>query len=325
MDPGKVAIVIVNHNAGEHLGRCLRALDQQTRLPNRILLIDNASTDGSVDAAGPRHRPVEVTRLDHNSGFAAAGNLGIQQADDCDWVALLHPDAFAEPDWLDQLMQAVQQHPECSFFGSRMICQDQKEHLDGAGDVYHVSGLAWRRNHGKIAAAAGPDDPEIFSPNAAAALYRRSALLAAGGFDERFFCYFEDVDLGFRLRFLGHQGRYIPRAVVAHGGRETSSPSSDFSVYHRHRNLVWSYVKNMPASLFWRFLPQHLLMNLLTIFWFSIRGQGAPILQAKWDALRGLPAVLRQRWALQGRRRVSPDQLLRSMATDWLEPYSRRW
>lgn len=133
---------------------------------------------------------------------------------------------------------------------------------------------------------------EVFSPCAAAALYRRSALRAVGGFDEDYFCYVEDVDLGFRLRLAGHKALYVPDAVVHHvGSGTTGGQHSDFAVYHGHRNLVWTFVKNMPGMLFWLLLLLHVMINLATILWFAVKGRGGVILRAKRDALLGLPRM----------------------------------
>ena len=144
---------------------------------------------------------------------------------------------------------------------------------------------------------------EVFAPCAAAALYRRAAFEEIGGFDERFFCYFEDVDLGFRLRLRGYRCLYVPDAIVRHVSSALSGYRSDFAVYHGERNAVWTFVKNMPGPLFWLYLPQHLALNVAALFYYPWRGQGRVVWRAKRDAILGLPAALRERRAVQQRRR----------------------
>ena len=117
----RVAVVVVNWNGGDVLTRCLDALAGQTLAPARIIVVDNASTDGSVDRLEERHRRVEVIRLAGNVGFAAGNNLAVRTADDCDWVALLKPDAFPEPGWLEALLQARADEPDFDFFASRLL------------------------------------------------------------------------------------------------------------------------------------------------------------------------------------------------------------
>jgi GT2 family glycosyltransferase len=310
----KIAVIIVNANTGEHIDRALDALAGQTLEPARVIVVDNASNDGSPDAIARRFPSVEVVRLERNVGFAAANNVGVQAADDCEWVALLNPDAFPLRDWLEALARAAERHREYSFFGSRLVSAEAPGVLDGTGDVYHVSGLAWRRDHGRPATVAPPAG-EIFSPCAAAALYRRDAFLEVGGFDEGYFCYFEDSDLSFRLRLAGHRCLYVPDAVVHHVGSATAGRFSDFTVYHSFRNLVWTYAKNMPGPLVWLYLPQHLVATGLALAWFGLRGQGRVVLASKRDALRELPRVLEQRRAIQRGRKTSARELRRAMAT----------
>jgi GT2 family glycosyltransferase len=189
--------------------------------------------------------------------------------------------------------------------------------------VYHVSGLVWRSGHG-APLPTGESAHEVFSPCAAAALYRRDALLEIGGFDERYFCYLEDVDLGFRLRLRGQRCLYVPDAVVVHVGSGTTGKGSAFSTYHGHRNLVWTFFKDMPAPLLALYLPQHLLVNVLSVVWFAARGQAGAIVRAKWDALRGLPAILAERRQVQRERRVGARELRRAMARGWVTPYAAR-
>jgi GT2 family glycosyltransferase len=256
---------------------------------------------------------LDVVRLSENLGFAAGNNRGIARASDAEWIALLNPDAFPEPDWLENLLAAAAAHAEYSSFASRQIMAGDPTLLDGTGDSYAVSGLAWRRDYGQPAAGRREQREEVFGPCAAAALYRRSLLSEAGGFDEHFFCYFEDVDLAFRLRLAGHRCLYVPEAVVHHIGSGISGHRSDFSVYHGHRNLVWTFWKNMPAPLLARYWPHHLAVNALSMIHFARQGRGRVILRAKRDALRGLPRVLRQRRAIQAGRRADLADLRRMM------------
>lgn len=296
-----VAVVIVNWNGGALLAQCVRHLQAQTVQPCQVLLVDNASTDDSLGQL-PTWDRLTVLRMDSNLGFAAANNHAIAQCD-TEYIALLNPDAFADPDWLQQLLKAAHAHPQVAAFGSRQLCNEDPTRLDGIGDCCHWSGLAWRAGHGQPQQDRHLVERDIFAPCAAAALYRRAAFVAAGGFDESYFCYLEDVDLGFRLRLAGHTARYAPAAVVRHVGSATSGGRhSDFSVFHGHRNMVWTFVKNMPGALLWPLLPLHLAVNLATLVVFSARGQARTIVRAKWQALQGLGAAWRQRRIIQRHR-----------------------
>ena len=308
----KVTVLIVNWNGEHFLERCLTALLAQTVTPYEIILVDNASTDGSLEIAR-RFLSVRLLAQNSNTGFARGNNLAINAAAaGSEWIALLNPDAFPEPRWLEECLLSAQRNPQFDFFGSKLLNAADPTVLDGTGDAYHVSGLVWRTAHGIPASVLGEYECEVFSPCAAAALYRRSALLEVGGFDEDFFCYVEDVDLGFRLRLAGHRCLYVPKSVVHHvGSGTTGGQNSDFSVYHGHRNLVWTFVKDMPGLLFWLLLPLHLVLNLASIIWFAFRGQGRVILRAKRDALLGLPKMWRKRQQIQKIRIASISDIWR--------------
>ena len=307
-------MVIVNWNGAHFLDRCLSALLAQTVTPHEIILVDNASTDDSLDIV--RSFPsVRLLAQNKNLGFARGNNLAIAAADvESEWIALRNPDAYVEPRWLEALLSAAHDDPAFDVFGSKLVVAADSAVLDGAGDVYHISGLVWRMGHGADVSSFSEQACEVFSPCAAAALYRRSALLEVGGFDEDFFCYVEDVDLGFRLRLAGRRCLYVPSSVAHHvGSGTTGGQHSDFSVYHGHRNLVWVYVKNMPSVLFWAFLPLHLAMNLVTLFMLTLRGQGKVIFRAKLDALKGIPRMWRKRTQIQSKRVISLRAILRVM------------
>jgi GT2 family glycosyltransferase len=320
-----VAVLIVNWNGGGLLRRCLQSLLNQQRHPDRIIVVDNASTDDSLRQAARELEGTELIRLATNAGFAAANNIAARGARGCDAIALLNPDAFPEPHWLGSLVAAAERHPDVSAFASQMVLASSPSQLDGAGDSYHVSGRAWRNGHMAPRASGPTDDVEVFAACAAAALYRREAFEDAGGFDERYFSYFEDVDLGFRMRLRGHRCLYVHSAVVHHMSSAIGGYRSDFAVYYGERNAVWTFFKNMPTPLLLLYLPQHLALNLASLFYYPLRGQGGAVLRAKLDAVRGLPSLLRTRKAVQATRRVDAWALRRALRRGFAVPYVRRY
>jgi GT2 family glycosyltransferase len=311
--PPRVVAIVVNFNGGAMLRDCVASLTAQTHRPHRVLVVDNASTDGSVDGLEAAHEGVTVIRSAVNLGFAAGNNRALAMAGDCDWIALLNPDAVADPHWLERLLAGAARHPQAALLGCRMLADREGARLDGVGDAYHVSGLPWRTGHGEPAAGRHLQDTEIFAPCAAAALYRTDLLRALGGFDEDFFCYVEDVDLGFRARLLGHRAWYVADAQVVHAGSGLVGRHSDFQLYHGHRNLVWSFVRNMPWPLLLAYLPLHLLLTAVTLAVFARRGRAGVMLRAKRDALRGLPRCWAKRRATQATRRASAAALRAAM------------
>ncbi|MCC7035359.1 MAG: glycosyltransferase family 2 protein [Acidobacteria bacterium] len=312
----RVGLVLVTFNAEAHIPRALAAVAAQARPPDAVVIVDNASTDGTRVAIDESTRawavPVRVIASPVNLGFAAANNRAMEQLASCDLVALLNPDAFPEPGWLDALLKAAASHPEAASFASRLMRDGQPGRLDGAGDACHVSGLAWRHGHGQpLAEVPGALQARpVFSACAAAALYRRDDWVRAGGFDERFFCYAEDVDLGFRLQLAGRGCWYVPEAVAHHVGSASAGVGSVFAVYHGHRNGEWTFLKNMPASLVWRYLPLHLAASLAGLAFFAARGRAGGYLKAKWDALVGAGEFWRARRQVQATRVRSSTEVL---------------
>lgn len=316
-------IIVVNWNSGSYLRKCLHAVLHQSVPIEKIIVVDNASTDSSLLEAEDLLPHVQLIRLPRNTGFAAGNNLAVKAAQGCEWIALLNVDAFPEPDWLEHLLAATKLRPEGALFCSRMLQALDPERLDGVGDAYHVSGVHWRIGRGQRLSDHVTHSAEVFSVCGAAMLCRRDLFLEVGGFDERFFCYAEDVDLGFRLRLRGLRCWYVPDSIVHHVGSASTGKRSDFAVYHGHRNLVWVYLKNMPWPLLWLYLPQHIVLNIVSLIYFTAHGQTRVIFAAKWAALRGLPRVLRERRRVQQTRRVSAWAIRRAMATGWLTPYLR--
>ena len=317
-----VSIIILSWNSGRHLPICLNALSNQSFKDFNVVLVDNNSTDNSVEGLKDdwADLSIVVKKLDTNLGFAIANNLGAHLARG-EWIVLLNADAYPEPDWLEQFLKTAEQNPDYNFFSSRQIQYNSPHLLDGAGDDYHVSGLAWRRFYSHTKEEYGLKQEEVFGACAAAAMYRREDFLRVGGFDEDYFSYFEDVDLSFRMRLAGGKCLYVPQAVVHHVGSASTGKISDFVVYHGHRNLVWAYFKDMPSYLFWVYLPLHLVMNLYFMISFIFKGKGHAILKAKWDAFRGLPTALRKRRMIQRMRTVPVSEIYRWMRRGLLEPY----
>lgn len=287
-----------------------------------MIIIDNSSFDGETYQLAQEFHDLNlyIEYLNSNQGFASANNIGACLASG-KWIALLNADAYPEPDWLENLLKAAEHNPEHAAFSSRQIQYDSPHLLDGAGDGYHVSGLAWRNSYNLPAEKYGLEECEIFSPCAAAALYSREEFLKLGGFDEDYFSYFEDVDLGFRLRLNGTKCLYVPDAVVHHVGSASTGKRSDFSVFHGYRNMIWTFFKDMPSPYFWLFLPLHISVIMFFAVFLTLRGQGKAIWGAIFDAIRGLPKMLAKRKRIQKNIKVKPRELIRVMSTGLFEPY----
>ncbi len=320
-----VTVIVVAYDSGAYLQPCIDALAAQSLGEFEAVVVDNASSDGSVQGLRLPDARFRILPMGFNAGFAAANNAAAR-ASRAAFLVTLNPDAVADPAWLEVLVAAARAEPRAASVGSLQLRLDDPRRLDGVGDVWHAAGLAWRAGEGHRATEA-PGDGEIFGPCAAAALYRRQAFAELGGFDERFFCYCEDVDLAFRLRAGGAISLRASGAVVRHAGSGISGRRSDFTLYHGHRNRVWTFVKNTPGGWFWLLLPYHLGFNLVYLASALKRGVFPPVWRAYRHALAGLGPVWaeRARLAHESRARGGPGfgRLLRVMAwTPWA-PFRR--
>jgi GT2 family glycosyltransferase len=300
-------VVIVAYNCGEHLQRCVDALEAQTFRDWQAVVWDNASTDGALERLRADDR-FRLIRHPENLGFAAANNRAAAFSRS-PFIVTLNPDAFAEPDWLERLIAAAE------IFGADAVASLQlndgdPDVLDGAGDCMSIAGVAWRGGYGSPRASAPARPAEVFSPCAAAALYRRDRFEALGGFEERFFCYYEDVDLGFRLRLAGGRCILEPAAVVRHVGSASSDKVSGFAEYHGTRNRLWTFLRDMPLVLMPIALPAHVLV----IAYVMLRSSGAELRDARW---RGLRDGWRGRAPWLGERRWRPPSAAFLRALSW--------
>jgi len=291
-DAPPITVIIVAYNAGAFLQPCINALAAQTHADFEAVIVDNASTDGAVDALDLPDDRFRIDRPGENLGFAAANNRVAGQSQ-ARWIALLNPDTQARPDWLEQLLHGTQRWPDCPAFGSTQVQLDAPDRLDGAGDAWFAGGVGWRALEGRPVSAL-PTDGETFAPCAAAALYDRAVFVDAGGFDERFFCYCEDLDFGFRLRHQGHICVQLNDAVVEHAGSGTTGRHSEFTLFHGHRNRIWVFFKNTPLWGLIALTPVHIAVNLYLLLRADAETR-AILIRAYSAAWRGLRSVLYSR------------------------------
>ena len=312
------SVIIVNFNSGGRLARCLAALAAQTRRDFETIVIDNQSSDGSERSA--RDPTVRLVEAGSNLGFAAANNRAAEGAKG-DWLIFLNPDAYPEPDWFARLLEGARRYPFADAFGSAQLDAKDPARLDGAGDVMHVLGIAYRGGFGWPAASLPPDG-ECFAPCAAAAMYRRARFIALGGFDERFFCYGEDVDLGFRLQLAGGRAVQLAGARVLHEGSGVTGRYSDFTVYHGNRNRIWLTYKNMPAEIYWPLAPLRLLVDLYLLARAFSAGVGRSYWRALRDGYGRLPEFADARRDIQKSRKAGLARIASMLA--WSPHYVSR-
>lgn len=271
--PPRVSVVVVNWNGRHHLTECLDSLAAQTFSDFEVVLVDNGSSDGSVALVEEHYPTVKILPLAENTGFARGNNLGFAQAQG-EYLVTLNNDTRTEPGWLAALVAAADADPRIGMVGSRICTYAEPDRLDSIGVGICPDGMsraAYRLRRFSTLGLNGVID--ILLPSACAALYRRAMLDEVGGFDEEFFAYCEDTDLGLRGRLAGWRAVAALEAVVLHKYSQTGGALSPFKLRLVERNHYWVALKNFswPALLL---LP---LTTLGRLFW-----QGRTFLSGGW-------------------------------------------
>jgi GT2 family glycosyltransferase len=312
-----VSVIVLNYNGRRWLAPCLTALAGQIGAPAfEILLADNGSHDGSVALAAATFPSVRIVDNRRNLGFAAGNNRAAREARS-PVLAFLNNDTVPDPHWLAALYAAHAGAAAHTIVTSRIVFLDRPEVVDSAGDGYLRAGGAYKRGHGE---AAGDflQSQEVFGACGAACMVAREFFERLGGFDERFFMVYEDVDLSYRARLAGGSCFYVADAIVRHAGSGTLGRVSDAAVFHGQRNLEWAWIKNTPLPLLLASLPSHLAYSLAGVAHYVAAGRGSAAVRGKLAALAGLPRVLRQRWAVQRGRSAPNAAIVRVTDAGWM-------
>lgn len=308
-----VSVLIVAFNSKAFLPRQIEALARQTMQDFEVVLLDNASRADQRPLQPDLGAGWRLIQSETNLGFAAGNNRAAEVAQ-APLLALLNPDAFPDPEWLARLVEAAAKDPGAAAFGSTQISADDPTRYDGLGDVMFAFGLPYRSGYGAPVERYRPMSGDVFSACAAAMLIRRDVFVSVGGFDERFFCYGEDVDLGFRLRLLGWRSVQVGAAIVHHVGGGSSGARSAFGDFHGARNRLWTFVQNMPGLSMWALLPAHLLASMAVMGAQSLQGRGAAAWRGFFAGLAGGGAAMAARGRVQRRRKARMAEVLKALA-----------
>ena len=308
-----VSVVVPNRDGARHLERLLPSLTRQSYRHFELVLVDNASSDASVEVAKRLAPDTIVLRLERNEGFAGAVNAGARAARG-EWLAVLNNDTEAAEDWLEAAMAAAARHPDAAALACRILQLDDRGRIFSAGDCFLRAGIGYRRGQERPDAPRFRAEGEVFGACGAAALYRRNLFLQAGGYDDSFFAYLEDVDLALRLQAAGLRCRYVPAAEVFHRGGGTSGGEfSRLAVRLRTRNALLLLAKGVPASILWRSAPMIGSCQGSWLLRCAARGRLASWLRGVVEALPRLPAALSARARLRALGPAWPRRLWRAI------------
>ncbi len=309
MQSPTVSIIIPSWNGAHLLPTCLDALRQQTYKDFEIIVVDNASSDGSRALLAGSYPDVRVIPLSQNLFYAGGVNRGAQTTSSPIVVAL-NNDTEAEPTWLEHLVGCLDRHPEAGMAASKLLLFDRRTVLHSAGDYYGVDGIPGNRGVWEEDTFQYDNATDVFSACGGAAAYRRTMLEDIGLFDEDLVGYCEDIDLAFRAQLAGYKCVYAPRARVYH--MLSATGGGVIASYYCGRNFISVLVKNMPSSLlrkyWWRIAlaqVKHLVSALLHVREASARAR----LRGQWDGVRLIPTMWAKRRQVFAHRKVSDAYL----------------
>lgn len=310
--PIKVSIIIPNWNGLGHLDVCLSSLRKQSFTDHEVILVDNASSDGSVAYVRQEFPEVRLVVLDENTGFTGACNVGYAHAQG-EYIVLLNNDTEAAEGWLAAIVDAFEQNEDVGSVTGKILLFDRRDRFHTAGDYYRMDGIpgnrgVWQSDKGQY------DRPEyVFSACGAAAAYRRTMLDQIGFLDERFYFSCEDVDLGWRAHLAGWRVLYVPSAVVYHKLKATGGATAS---YYDGRNYLYLIWKNYPGTLLRRNWHS-ILAAQLRITWEALRAwRGAAARARLRGQVAGLSGIFKfrsTRRQIQANRRIPDDRLTEIM------------
>lgn len=311
-----VTVVIPTLSADARLSECVASLERQTWHDLEVIVIDNSGA-GLVRKNGmaPAARVIENPR---NLGFGGAINQGIRESQSR-YVATLNDDAVAAPRWIETMVTALEARPDAGMCASQVRFFGEPS-LDSAGMLVARDGSSKQRGHGRP-----PEDfpvpEEVLMPSGSAALFRRAMLEDIGGFDDDFFLYCEDTDLGLRARWAGWKCLYAPEAKVEHHYSHSAGRASGLKAYYVERNRLFVLVKNFPGAMLAR-APFVTLSRYWWHAWFLLQGRGSAarfraeggagpkmawyILRAHAALLGNLGRLWRQRRKIRANARITP-------------------
>ncbi len=297
----RVSVIIPNWNGIELIGPCLESLYRQSFGDFDVIVVDNGSSDGSVSLIEKKFPEVMIIRFDENRGFSAAVNAGIA-ASNSPYVCLLNNDTEVDARWLEELVAALDAHPQVGSAASKILFFSDRSSVNSAGDEFSLFGVPYQRRRMRGDHALFNEPQLVFSACGAAALYRKELFQSIGLFDESFFAYQEDVDWGFRAQLLGYRCLFVPGAIVYHKSRTTSSKVSGLRLYLNQRNKYFVLIKNLPAKLGLVCLPFILLFEGFCLVRACLNGHVKIYFKALRDVCSHIPEMFRRRREIQTRR-----------------------
>jgi len=323
-----LSVIIVNWNGREYLPACLDSLREQTCRDFETIVVDNGSYDGSLELLRDAYPWVRVVPLAENTGFARGNNAGFEVSRGT-YIVTLNNDTRVDRAWLAELVAAAEERPGTGMVASRICSWDEPDRIDSLGVAICPDGMSrGSRRLAEFSKLSLSKTEEILLPSACAALYRRIMIDEIGFFDDDFFAYCEDTDLGLRGRVAGWGAVLARDAIVYHRYSRSGGVFSPFKLYLVERNHFWAALKSFPSGMLLA-LPFWTLVRYLVQAQLVMRSRGAgaqfrstpssalvtALLRGMRDAVTSLPRLICKRRSVMGTRRLSAGEMRRLLAS----------
>ncbi|UCE78857.1 MAG: glycosyltransferase family 2 protein [Nitrospiraceae bacterium] len=321
----KASIIVLNFNGKQIIEECVDSVLNQTYQNVEIIIVDNGSTDGSLEVINEKYQnKVTLIKNEANLGFAEGNNIGISYATG-HYISLLNNDAVADPTWLEELVRAAEaSDTSYGMWASKILFYENKDVIDTAGHLMYPDGLNRGRGKGEHDDGQYNEKEEVFFPSGCAALYLKQMIDIIGMFDQDFFAYGDDTDLGLKARLAGWKCLYVPTAMVYHKSSVTAGIYSTLKAYLVERNRIWILVKYFPMTAIFQSIFYTLLRYALQAYG-AFTGKGAAgrfvegatrmrllkvLVKSYSDALVRLPAMMNKRRKLRRIKKVSSNDFI---------------
>lgn len=318
MDFPEVTIAVLNYNGKKHIHRCLDSIFKMDYPRFKVIVIDNASSDGSLDSVKERYPQVEIIKYDRNHGFAKAYNIGLQKIED-EFMVLMNNDVTVEPEWLRRLMPYIVNNREVSAVTPKMLFVQDRKEINAAGGKCDIYGSGWNRGNGETDNGQYEKVEEVFYANCAAIVISKSAWEDIGSFDEEYFLYGEDLDWCWRARLKGYRIFYVPSSRIYHEWHASNGEMVPFM----ERYWLTTMLKNYNSKTLAKLGPKLLVLKGLVGVWLLLNGRGMREKLAVFDSFAWNLNMFKKTWkkrlSIQASRKIDDGEIQRHMYKGSLE------